>query len=229
MANIFRRTLNLFFPRCCSVCGKALSDVEQYLCMECLAGLPRLTTGTDGRMQEADALFLGCKTVEAAVACFHYNRQSRYSEILKDIKYRNRPDMGRFLARQFASRIADYGFFNGIDMIVPVPLHKSKLRRRGYNQSLYIAKGISDVTGLEVEEALQAVKPHSTQTHMSPEERRRNVEGVFAADDNVRGKKLLLVDDVITTGATLTVCCDVLEAAGAVSVKILSLAFASTV
>ncbi len=228
MIRALKSVWNLFFPRCCSVCDKALAESEQYLCMQCLAGLPRVSIA-NGIKNEVGDLFIGSKLVESAVSYFHYNRQSPYSEIIKDIKYRNCPDMGSYLAGRFTKELIPEGYFEGIDMIVPVPLHKSKIHQRGYNQSLYIAKGISAATGIRTEEALYAAYPHSTQTHKSTDERRKNVEGVFVATEDVTDKSIVLVDDVITTGATLTVCCDVLEAAGAYKVRIFSLAFASTI
>ena len=212
---VLRSLGGLFFPRCCHVCGKALSDGERYMCIGCMSGLSRLEI-SGGCVQEVSDLFVGCKWVDSAVSFFRYNRQSKYSELIKDIKYRNCP-------------VSRGGFFDGVDMIVPVPLHKSKLRRRGYNQSLFIAEGVSDVAGIKVVEALAAVRPHASQTSKSSEERRRNVAEVFEVVEDVAGKTVLLVDDVITTGATATVCCDVLGAAGVGRVKVLSLAFASTV
>lgn len=180
-------------------------------------------------MQEVSDLFVGCKWVDSAVSFFRYNRQSKYSELIKDIKYRNCPELASCLAGKFAEELSRGGFFDGVDMIVPVPLHKSKLRRRGYNQSLFIAEGVSAVTGIKVVGALVAVRPHASQTSKSSEERRRNVAEVFEVVEDVAGKTVLLVDDVITTGATATVCCDVLGAACVGRVKVLSLAFASTV
>ncbi|MDQ9829869.1 hypothetical protein RFX70_13755, partial [Acinetobacter baumannii] len=87
-------------------------------------------------------------------------------------------------------------YFNQLDAVVPVPLFKEKLLKRGYNQSLFIAEGISEVSGLPVEEWLKAVRPHATQTFRTAEERHRNVEGVFVAGSEANGKRLLLVDDV---------------------------------
>ena len=225
---VLRSLGGLFFPRCCHVCGKALSDGERYMCIGCMSGLPRLEI-SGGCVQEVSDLFVGCKWVDSAVSFFRYNRQSKYSELIKDIKYRNCPELASCLAGKFAEELSRGGFFDGVDMIVPVPLHKSKLRRRGYNQSLFIAEGVSDVAGIEVVEALAAVRPHASQTSKSSEERRRNVAEVFEVVEDVAGKTVLLVDDVITTGATATVCCDVLGAAGVGRVKVLSLAFASTV
>ena len=218
---------DMFYPACCPVCGRHLADGEPGICLSCLADMPRLRF-FEGRMPEIDGLFLGSRLVEQAVALFRYNRLSPYAEILKDVKYRNSPELARMLAKCFASELSQLDYFNQLDAVVPVPLFKEKLLKRGYNQSLFIAEGVSEVSGLPVVEWLKAVRPHATQTFRTAEERHRNVEGVFVAESEANGKRLLLVDDVITTGATLTACCDAFEEVGVMGLKILSLAFTNT-
>lgn len=183
----------------------------------------------DGKCTEVDRLMLGSRLVDGAVSMFEYNRTSPYSGILKDVKYHNSPMIADALARQFGRELADEGFFDGIDIIVPVPLHSGKLAQRGYNQSLFIARGLSAITGIKTMEAIKAVKAHDTQTHRTTSERHDNVKGVFEARQSVAGKCVLVVDDVITTGATTIACCDALQAAGAQKAKVLSLAFAGTI
>lgn len=218
----------LFFPKCCTVCGKGLSDGEQYLCIGCINAMPRVKM-RNGIMEDVEMLFAGSRVVESAVAYFMYNRHGSYSEILKDIKYHNRPQVGQYLASHFSRELIATGFFDGVDMVVPVPLYRKKMEKRGYNQSSYIADGVSAISGIPVVAAVVAVKPHNSQTSRSVDERMRNVAGVFAVDADVAGKRVLLVDDVITTGATLSACCDVLRQAGASGVRILSLALAESI
>lgn len=217
---------DLLFPSCCPVCGRHLVRGERHVCLSCLADMPRLRFA-GGRIGEVDDLFLGSPVVDRAVAMFRYSRNSPYAEIIKHVKYRNMPQVAESLSRQFAGELAEAGFFEGMDCIVPVPLHKDKQKRRGYNQSRFIADGLAAVSGLPVTECLCAVRPHATQTARSAEERHRNVSGVFRACGEVSGRRIVLVDDVITTGATLTACCDELVRRGAVSVRIMSLAFAN--
>lgn len=171
-------------------------------------------------------MLLGSRLVERAVSMFEYHRASPYAEILKDAKYRNSPRIVYDMARLFACELLSGGFFDGVDMVVPVPLHSSKLASRGYNQSAYIASGVAEATGINMVEALAAVRRHSTQTHRSAADRHANVAGVFVAKPGVKGRHVLLVDDVITTGSTVIACCDALQVAGAASVRVLSLGFA---
>lgn len=223
--NIKEGIVEFFFPHCCAVCEKHLVGDERFICDTCFHALPRVRMQR-GVMSEVDDLFLGCRIVKHGVSFFKYSRYSKYSEIIKDIKYRNKPEMGTALARIFAQELLEVNYFDGIDIIVPIPLHRKKQRERGYNQSWYIAKGVSEISGLPIEEVVEAVKPHKTQTAKTADQRKNNVKGVFGINKNITGKQVLLIDDVITTGATLMECCDELEKAGVRGVKILSLALA---
>ena len=162
-----------------------------------------------------------------AFSLFRYHRSSDYAGIIKEIKYYNNPRLAEFLGGQLAEEMVRQGFFDELDAIVYVPLHPRKESRRGYNQSRHIARGISRVSGLPVEDFLRADQPHRSQTNKTLEQRRKNVEGIFSASPSVAGKRLLLVDDVITTGSTMLACCDVMQQAGVSEVRILSLAFAN--
>lgn len=228
LSEVYKSIANLFFPACCSVCGRALSEQERFLCAECFDAMPRITE-RNGRMVNEELLFLGARSVVSAKSMFQYNRASAYANIIKDIKYHNSPQLGEWLASKFAQEQVAKGWFDDIDFIVPIPLHVSKLVKRGYNQSDYIAKGVSEVTSIPVVSAIVASKPHKTQTSQSAESRRLNVCGVFSIGCDVSGKRILLVDDVITTGATISECCDVLRQAGAGDIKVLSLALAESV
>lgn len=227
LRNLLHGVVDLFFPSCCPVCGRHLVEGEAEICFGCLADMPRLRFTGQG-VAEVEGLFLGSPLVERAASMFRYNRLSPYAELLKDVKYRNNPHAAEALARLFSVELKALGFFDGADAIVPVPLHRGKLQKRGYNQSRFVADGLSRNAGVPVEELLRAVRPHATQTFRSADDRRRNVAGVFRADTAVRGMHIVLVDDVITTGSTLTACCDALQAQGAASVRIVSLAFANT-
>jgi len=125
---------------------------------------------------------------------------------LEKLKYQHRPDIGTKLGRNIGQELKAKGFFSDIDAIVPVPLHWKRWITRGYNQSTQLANGISAVTGLPVEEHLvRRIRNNTTQTGMNSSQRQDNVENIFLSRETCY-HHLLLVDDVLTTGATLTSC-----------------------
>ena len=206
----------VFMPRNCSVCGKPLSLDERFLCRKCLLEMPR-THYEEIDFNPFDQLMAGKVPIERCASYFFYQKNDPYASILHDIKYHNMPTMGRWLTEHAAREMKDSHFFYNIDAIVPVPLHYTKLASRGYNQSQYLAQGISRATGCPVIKALKAVKDHSTQTHKDAVERQKNIEGTIAINQrqcsNLDGKHLLIVDDVVTTGSTLLACATTLKSA----------------
>ena len=227
----------VFYPRLCPVCGERLVAGERSVCLSCLAVMPRVGIAQGG-CPDVERMLLGSRLVERAVSMFEYHRASPYAEILKDAKYRNSPRIVYDMARLFACELLSGGFFDGVDMVVPVPLHSSRDSRisvgrrplQGIKALVRMAasrsRGVAAATGIRMVEALAAVKRHSTQTHRSVADRHANVAGVFVAKLEVGEKHVLLVDDVITTGSTVIACCDALQVAGAASVRVLSLGFA---
>ncbi len=215
-------------PRVCPVCGKALDNDEQWLCRKCLAALPR-TRYEETDFNTMEQHFAGKVPIERATAYFFYEKGSPYASILHDIKYHSLPKMGYWLASRAVTEMAGSHFFEGIDVVTAVPLHRSKLAHRGYNQSEYLARGIADRLGIPYVEALNAVKPHSTQTHKGALERWQNIQGNYALKNDachLSGKHILLVDDVITTGSTLTVCASLLKSIPGATISLFTLAAA---
>lgn len=206
----------VFMPCNCSVCDKPLDSDERYICRRCLMEMPR-THYEDIPFNAFDQLMAGKVPIERCVSYFFYQKNDPYASILHDIKYHNMPTMGRWLTERATREMLPSNFFDGIDAIVPVPLHYTKLASRGYNQSLYLAQGIARATGVPVIKALKATKEHSTQTHKDAVERQLNTQGMYAANlrlcRDLDGKHLLIVDDVVTTGATLLACATALKSA----------------
>lgn len=224
-----RATADVLLPRVCPVCHKALDGDERWLCRKCMATMPRTRfEQTDFNTMEQH--FAGKVPIERATAYFYYEKGAPYASILHDIKYNGLPRMGHWLAGHAVSDMASSHFFDGIDVITAVPLHRSKLAQRGYNQSEFIARGIAAALGITYIEALKAVRPHSTQTHKGALERWQNIQGNYALDANkvsqLTGKHILLVDDVITTGSTLIVCASALKAIPDVKISVFTLASA---
>ena len=219
---------DIAMPRVCPVCGKALDNDEQWLCRKCLAALPR-TRYEETDFNTMEQHFAGKVPIERATAYFFYEKGSPYASILHDIKYHSLPKMGYWLASRAVTEMAGSHFFEGIDVVTAVPLHRSKLAHRGYNQSEYLARGIADRLGIPYVEALNAVKSHSTQTHKGALERWQNIQGNYALKNDasrLSGKHILLVDDVITTGSTLTVCASLLKSIPGATISLFTLAAA---
>jgi ComF family protein len=176
-------------------------------------------------------LFWGQLPVERCAALFFYQGGSGPSQILYELKYKNHPEIGEFFGSMIAEEWNDTGFFEGIDLIVPVPLAKERQRQRGYNQSLHIARGIGSVTRLPiVTNAVSREQFVESQTQKDRWQRNENVEGCFRLNDGsaLKGRHVLLVDDVVTTGATICSCGREMLKAGDVRFSILTIGFAKS-
>ena len=143
--------------------------------------------------------------LEKATSLFYYQHENPYTRIIHDTKYNGRPLIGHTLARSHATELASEGFFDGIDLIIPVPLHPLKEFMRGYNQSMEIARGLSEASGIPIGDHLITHGWHGTQTRLNARQRRLNSLDRYRAvhPDELHGKHVLLVDDVITTGSTI--------------------------
>ena len=198
--------LDIIFPRYCAVCGERLSHTEKHICLNCLCSMPLIEKS---HKQEIEKLFWGKIPVERATSFMYYRKGSPYNNLLHQIKYKAHPETAIYIANIAATELIEEGFFDGIDIIVPLPLSRKKERQRGYNQSDYIAKGLSQKSGIPIlRNAIQRTVANETQTHKNRDERWKNVEGIFSviSPNELQGKHILLVDDVLTTGATIASC-----------------------
>ena len=229
LTTLLRDLRDIIWPRTCEVCGRTLLDGEQLLCLHCLAAMPR----THLHLSPFNSIHqrLARNTpIERAGAMMTYRRGGEYSALIRRGKYNDRPEIIRTLAMMYASELKADGFFEGIDIILPVPMHRWKKIRRGYNQSEVIADGISKVTGIPVGDNLRATRGHKTQTRRSSFERYQNVSSIFEVryPEELTGLHILLVDDVITSGATLHSCAKTLaDTVGGIRISIATLATAA--
>ncbi len=216
------------FPRYCVVCGRRLVTGEEYLCSGCLLEMPtvRCKSYFDNDMAQK---FWGLVPMEKATAIFYYRHGSPYTRLLFEMKYHDNISVCRALGRFMAAKLESKGFFDGINVIVPVPLAAERYKQRGYNQSEELARGIASITGLRVEtRSVRRVVSNPSQTVMRPEERMDNVRGIFEVTDAaaLSGCHVLLVDDVMTTGATLLSCAETIFASCSIRLSVLTLAMA---
>ena len=224
--NWWTRLLDIISPRQCVVCGRRLMPSERSLCTVCLLHLPRTNYHLNAYDNAMNRLFWGLERVERAAAYFHYEPHSEVARLVYALKYRQRPDIGEDMGRLMARELAPSGFFDGIDVLLPVPLARKRLRQRGYNQSEMLARGISEVTHLPIAvDVLRRERFEQSQTALGRRERQENVEGVFVQKQAIRlnGRHVLLVDDICTTGATLLACIKALKDVENLQISVLTL------
>lgn len=228
MISFWTRLLDLISPRLCVVCGQRLAVSEETLCSKCNLHLPRTGFASNPYENLMAKTFWGQIPLERAAALFYYEPHAETANIIYELKYKNHPEVGLTMGRMTARELQRSGFFEGIDAIVPVPLARKREHQRGYNQSLEIARGVSQITGLPIlNKVVRRTAFEGSQTQKSRQERNENVEKVFelADGDSISGKHLLVVDDVVTTGATVIACGKQLTKAGGVRLSVLSLGF----
>lgn len=219
---------NLFFPRTCRVCGRILCPQEEVVCATCLCRLPR-TRFHERSDNPVEQHFWGKFPLVRATSFFYYSKGGSARQLLYELKYHGHPEVGVFLGKLLAMELRMSGFFDGVDLLLPIPLHPRRQRERGYNQSERIAAGISAVTGLPVVlDGVVRSRYTETQTHKGAYERWRNVQQLFVCPDTSRfeGKHVLLLDDVLTTGATLVSCADTLREIPGIRLSVLTVAVA---
>lgn len=219
---------NLIAPKQCAMCGCRLAVSEDVICTSCNIDLPRTGFSEHPYDNEMAKLFWGRIPVERAAALFYYRAHSVSSRIIYQMKYYDHPEIGELMGRMAATEFMAAGFFEGVDVVVPVPLARKRQRERGYNQSFEIARGVNDITHLPVES--KAVKRKSfkeSQTKMNRWQRNDNVKDVFMLNraEGLAGKHVLVVDDVVTTGATVISCAEELMKCGDVKFSVMSLGF----
>lgn len=225
---LWQHLSNLFFPRLCLLCRTPLTDGEKHLCLSCLYSLPR-TGYAHPPGNPVEQLFAGKTELESAVACFRYEKKSRVQQLVHTFKYRDNPELAYYLGRIAALEIVPSGIWDDVDLLVPVPLHRRKEKARGYNQARQIACGLASVLARPVADGqLIRSRPGDTQTRKNVFDRWTNVSDAYTvvAPDTFRGKHLLLVDDVVTTGATLEACARTITARIPARISVFTLAAA---
>lgn len=226
LRNLAKITIDFLLPRYCSVCGKRLHVSEKGICVGCLMDL-HLADCADGHKGNTLERTMWLKMpIERAGAFLLYDRDNSQRRIVLDLKYHNRPKLGLHMAALMVERLNTTDFFDSIDLIIPIPISKRRQIQRGYNQSLQIAKGISKLTHIPIDTHTVTRRHYSTsQTKLSPTERLNNVVNTFVLHpNNLQDKHVLIIDDVITTTATVMGCAKVLADIPGIRISVLALA-----
>lgn len=228
---MFQDLLALFFPESCFACNGALARGEAFICTACNVKLPYTDFHVYGGTEQnpLQRRFWGKVPVRFAFSYLYFRSKGRVQRLLHQLKYKGAKDLGEHLGQRYGSILQEHQYHEQFDLIVPVPLHKYKLRKRGYNQSEHFAIGLAAAMDVPVKaDLLIRTINTTTQTHKNRLSRWQNVEQVFKVTepDQVAGKHILIVDDVLTTGATLEACAVALLEAGAAEVSIATIAAA---
>ena len=220
--------IDFFYPPVCIVCNSDRIPRSEKVCPQCWESIPRITQNMP-QYKELCEILVRKKSAHELISCFLFTRKGAFRHIIHALKYRKFRSIGICLGQLIGTKLLDQ--HTEFDIIVPVPLHRVKLRERGYNQSDLIAQGISSILHKPVVPGcLRRTKNTASQTTLSIEDRQQNMKNAFIIlpkqEHYVKAKSCLLVDDIITTGATVKACIAVLRRAGAARIIVVSSALA---
>tara|TARA_Y100001933_G_C18972679_1_gene553251 strand:- start:513 stop:1205 length:693 start_codon:yes stop_codon:yes gene_type:complete len=224
---IFNDLLSILYPDLCPACGNALFKFENCICTTCQYKIPRSNFHKDPYNPVAKVFWGRVPLVEAS-AYLLFNKEGRVQKLMHAFKYKGRKDIGFELGKMYGLELLKTDWIKDLDFIIAVPLHYSKLKKRGYNQSEEIAKGLS--VGLDVplnNTVLIRKFASETQTRKNRMQRWDNVKDIFEVTDpqTLKNKYVLLVDDVITTGATIEACAQKLLKVEGLKLSVIALAY----
>ena len=220
--------LSVLSPAYCRGCGKLLVTGEQFLCVNCREKLEE----TNFHLQ-AENLFTQRLTEEcevfAATALFYFKKDNMAQHLIHSLKYKGDEQIGEWLGQWLGEKIKNAPLFQQADVVLPVPLHKSKERKRGYNQVALFGRTLASVLHLDyIDDVLVKIEANTTQTRKVVWRRLKESEHIFSLQNThrIEGKKVLLVDDVVTTGATLTNCYELLKTVPNVEIGVATMGYA---
>jgi len=221
--------MSLIYPQQCEACANNLFAHEQFICTHCKLNLPKSNYHTYPD-SELSRTFSGRIPLINASCYYLYEKSGKIQKLLRAIKYEEQKELGEHLGILYGKDLAKQTSYADISVILPIPLHKNKLKLRGFNQSEWFAKGLSKSMEKEMDlQSLERIVDTATQTKKRKFQRWENVEGIFKVKDQAAlvNKHILLVDDVITTGATIEASWSALRHVPGISVSVASIAFAA--
>lgn len=224
----FNDFIQILFPQHCIGCGSDQLVTNGFLCVHCLDSLPVTGYFSHAQNPAAERLF-GRLPVRNAAAAYYFNKGSLVQRLLHELKYQRNEQVGVYLGKLVAKYISNNPLYQSIDALVPLPLNPKKQYKRGFNQSAAICQGIAEICNLPVyDKAVIRTIYTQTQTKKSRIDRWHNMDGVFAVTNEalLQNKHLLLVDDVITTGATIESCGNEILRVSGTSLSIATVALA---
>lgn len=228
MRKTLNNLLNLFFPRLCLVCNTPLQGGEEHICLQCLSSLPR--TGFDYLEENPTChLLAGKAPICHAVAFLRFDKGSQVQQLIHELKYYGNKEIGFRLGRMAGQHYREAILSDRPDLIIPVPLHPKRKKKRGYNQAEWIACGINSVLRLPIDTtSLCRIRNTDSQTHKQIYDRWLDAGETFSVTrpDTLQGKHILLIDDVVTTGSTLSACAEALLTVPGVRVSVMTVAMA---
>lgn len=225
LKKFFRNIADFIIPPLCICCRIRIESSKEFFCKQCSSRLEKIDSAPYFDKKE-DLI----NSVDHAFSLFKFSEDSCIQKAVHSLKYERMKSLGRLLGRFLGEEMIQYNL-PGFDIIIPVPLHKTKLRERTFNQSEYIAFGIGEILRCRVDtNILERIRYTKSQTKLSSNERRENVNGAFMLREKnsnlIKNKSVLIVDDVITTGATILECVKSLGPAGYKSISVCSVAIA---
>ena len=223
--------INLFFPKTCHACDAILIDNETDICVRCRHELP-LTNYHFERPETMKKIFYGRVHLEAATALFYFHKSGRVQHLLHHLKYKGKEEIGRVFGNWLGAEILESPYFESIDIVIPIPIHSKKLKQRGYNQVALFAQQIAKILNASyVDDVL--LKPINTKTQVfqSREARFQSVADSFYTQNlnTIDAQHILLVDDIITTGATIEACALVLNPENKIRLSVATIAITHSI
>jgi ComF family protein len=223
--HLFDDFLSLIYPKCCETCENKLQKLEELICSNCRIDMPRVNID-DSRNNQVHLRMAGRFPLEYAFTYYHYRKNSKVKLLLQALKYKGCKEIGTLVGKWMGAELLSKNIHEPM-IVIPVPLHISRMKQRGYNQSEYIAIGLAETLKMPLNN-VDLIKKESTntQTLKGRWARWMNVAHIYEASDKLVGKHILLVDDVITTGATIEACVEALLKVGVSKISVVSIAMA---